>query len=201
MDGRQPDSGRGDCAWVAAAGAGLERFLRGEDRFFEFSVDSPPERRIADIHRVLFPGRRRLAFVGRFLVARLAQKVDWSPLKVVLYRLIGVRIGRGVYLSPDVLLDAHFPRLITLEGRAIIGWGARLFTHEFDGRVYRVGRIDIGEGAVIGGFATVRAGVRVGARAGVPANAFVRHDVPPGSSPAEVAAAGRRGGGTGSVRG
>jgi len=161
----------------------VERFLAGEERVFSFPVDCPLPKRIEYIYRVLFPGLALAAFYLRFTAARIAQYLDYSPLKVLLYRLLGVRIGKGVFISPGVIIDVHFPSLIVIEDFAIIGWGARLFTHEYGNGRYRIGRIRIGEGALVGGFAAIRGGVFIGREAEVPYGAVLYRDLEPGARP------------------
>jgi acetyltransferase-like isoleucine patch superfamily enzyme len=152
-------------------------FLDGQNRVFEFEVDPEPSERVNFIYNVIFSGFRKVTFYVRYIVARIAQYIDCSPLKVLLYRLIGMRIGKGVFISPDVILDPHFPTLIAIEDHAILGWGAKLFTHEFSGSKYRIGRIVIQEGAVIGGFSTIRGGVTIGKMAEIPYGSIVYKDV------------------------
>lgn len=171
-----------DPALIAANREKVRSFLGGAEKSMSFEVTAPLEERIGFIYRVLFPGLSRFAFYGRFILARTAQYLDYPPLKVFFYRRAGIRIGKGVYLSPDVVLDVHFPELIVIEDYAILGWGARLFAHEFKNGSYRLGRIRIGRGALIGAFAVVRGGVDVGDGAEVPYNATVFRDVPAGSS-------------------
>ena len=156
----------------------LTEFLAGEEKVFEFATRCPPARRIGFIYSVVFPGLRKYRFYWNFLLCRIARAIDWSPLKVALYRAAGFRIGKGVFISPDAILDPHFPALIDIGDHAIIGWGTQLFTHEFDGRKYRLGRIRIGAGAVIGGFSIVRGGVSIGADAQIASTCIVYKDVP-----------------------
>jgi acetyltransferase-like isoleucine patch superfamily enzyme len=173
---------------ASAESARVAAFLAGSGRRFVFTVGCPVEIRIAYIYRVIFPGFRILRFYGRFMVARVAQWSDFPPVKRLLYRLIGVRVGRGVFISPDAIIDPHFPSLITIGDHAVIGWGAKLFAHEFDGTKYTMGRIDIGRGAIIGAFTIVKNGVSVGDGAMVHAGGVVLRDVSPGARYGPVAA-------------
>jgi acetyltransferase-like isoleucine patch superfamily enzyme len=87
--------------------------------------------------------------------------IDYSPVKVLIYRSIGFRIGKGVYISPDVILDPQFPRFVEIGDHVVLGWGSKIFVHDYDGVVYRIGRVKIGAGSVIGGFSFIRAGVTI----------------------------------------
>ncbi len=156
----------------------LAEFLVAEEQVLEFEIDCTPEQRIATIYAIVFPGWKKARFYLNFLIARIARIIDWSPAKVFLYRLTGMKIGKGVFISPDVILDPHFPGLIEIGDYAIIGWGTHLFTHEYSGNKYRVGRISVGAGAVIGGFSIVRGGVRIGDNAQVASTCIVYKDVP-----------------------
>jgi acetyltransferase-like isoleucine patch superfamily enzyme len=140
----------------------FQAYLTSRDKFFEFKVDYPLADRVAGIYQVIFPGRKKYQFYGRFVLARIAQMIDYSPIKVWLYRLMGIKIGKGVFIAPDVILDPHFPALIEIHDYAILGWGAKLFTHYFSGKTYYAGRIIISEGAVIGAFSLIRGGVTIG---------------------------------------
>jgi acetyltransferase-like isoleucine patch superfamily enzyme len=169
-----------DNADVARLRQDFERFVSGDEKVHTFRLVSAPGTLIRDIYAVIFPGPRLPLFYLRFAIARLAQAVDLPALKTPLYRLIGVRIGRGVFISADVIIDPHFPELIEIGDHAIIGWGAKLFTHEWFAGTYRAGRITIGPGAMIGAFAVVRGGVTIGANADIGAMSVVVRDVPPG---------------------
>jgi acetyltransferase-like isoleucine patch superfamily enzyme len=124
----------------------------------------------------------RLLILGRYLLTSLARWIPLSPAKVWLLRRAGMRIGRDVYISPGVVVDPLFPELITLEDDVLLGMGCRLFTHEYSATAFRLGRIRVGRGAVIGGWALVRSGVSVGAGATVGACSFVNRDVAAGAT-------------------
>jgi acetyltransferase-like isoleucine patch superfamily enzyme len=128
--------------------------------------------------------RSRAGRIGRGLASLailLANALPFSSWKIALYRSLGVRIGRGVYIAPGVVIDPMFPELITLEDGCFLGMGCRLLTHEITADSIRAGRITVQAGAVVGGYATIRSGVRIGQRATVGCNSFVNRDVPPGT--------------------
>ena len=112
------------------------------------------------------------------LLVLIAGIMPWSPWKVAIYRLLGMKIGRGVYIGPGVLIDPPYPELITLQDGCFLGIGCRLFTHEITAGNFRLGRIVIGTGSVVGAYATVRSGVSVGNRVTIGFNSFVNRDVP-----------------------
>ena len=102
-------------------------------------------------------------------------------LKNSLYRLIGVKIGRNVSIANDAILDTLFPELIKIEDNAIIGWGTKLYTHEFSLDTTRIGTIHIGKNSMIGEWSVVRPGTKVGDKSMIAAMSFVNEDVPPGT--------------------
>lgn len=121
-------------------------------------------------------------FALRAAATRIAELMPLSPLKVFFYRLLGVRIGRGVFISPRVVLDPGYPSLIELDDGCLLGMGCRLFTHEYTPAKFRLGRIRVGKGAVIGAYSTVRSGVTIGEKATVGFNSYVHGDVPAGQT-------------------
>lgn len=133
--------------------------------------------RIPYIYEIIFPGFEKVKFYFRYAVVKLAGIIDISAVKVLLYRLAGVKIGKGVFISPDVVIDPHFAKLIEIQDYVIIGWGALIFTHDFDGERYRIGRVKIGRGAVIGGLSLIRSGVSICENAKIPLKATVLKDI------------------------
>jgi len=114
----------------------------------------------------------------RYVLLRLAFHAPFCALKIGLYRLLGMKIGRDVCISPEVVMDPLFPELIELEDDCCLGIGCRLFTHEYTAANFRVGPIRVGKGSVVGSYATVRSGTTIGARVTVGACSFVNRDVP-----------------------
>lgn len=138
---------------------------------------------------VLFPSWwSQLRVAWRGTAAWLASKVPGSPLKVFLYRRLGVKIGRRVYIAPDVVLDPLYPELIELSDDAFLGYGCRIFTHEYTATQFRLGRVRVGPGSVIGGYAVVRCGVNIGAKATVGMMSYVNRDVLDGETAVGVPA-------------
>jgi acetyltransferase-like isoleucine patch superfamily enzyme len=126
--------------------------------------------------------RYSLRFAFRYAILSLAAWIPLSSIKVFLYRLLGMRIGRGVFISPQVVIDPMYPELIELEDGCLLGMGCRLLTHEYTTRNFRIGRVRVGKGAVVGGYSTVRSGVTIGNSAMVGFDSYVHRDVPEGAT-------------------
>jgi heptaprenylglycerol acetyltransferase len=94
--------------------------------------------------------------------------------RVLLHRARGVRIGEGVWIGYDVVLDTAGPKLITIEDGATISIGAIIIAHfkEFRG-------VRIEKDAFIGPGAIILPNVVVGRGAVVKAGSVVSRSVPP----------------------
>lgn len=147
----------------------LNNFLNSNRTKFAFRIKCDLKDRIDYIYAVIFPGKQLFFFYLRFVLGRIAEKIDYSPIKVFLYRLMGVKIGEGVFISPSVIIDPHFPKLITIEDYVILGYGARIAAHEQTGMTYYIGRVTIKKGATVGGYASIRRGSTIPEMADVPA--------------------------------
>lgn len=156
----------------------IEIFFRSGESFVEFALECPLEERIAWVRRTLHPWLTNTRLGVNFCVAKIAELIPASPVKIAIYRALGVTIGEGVFISPDVILDPHFPRLITLGDHVVLGWGVKIGTHEMSTRKYRIGRVTVGRGAVVGAFSLIRAGVTIGENAQTSVNSFIHKDVP-----------------------
>jgi serine acetyltransferase len=156
----------------------LKAFFQSDEKESSFMVDCELKDRIRFIYKVIFPKGIKYCFYFRFLLARIAFYMDHSSLKVFIYRLLGVKIGKGVFISPDVFIDVHFPKLIRIDDYAILGHGVSIFTHEFISKKYKLGRVYIGKGAVIGAFAVIGSGVSIGEQANITVRSTILKDVP-----------------------
>ena len=118
----------------------------------------------------------------RYIVMLIARIAPSCALKSFLYRLVGVTVGKRVCFTPGVVVEPLFPELVTFDDGCCLGMGCRFFSHEFTATHFRLGRIHIGKGAVIGGYSTVSSGVKVGEKATVGGNSFVNRDVADGDT-------------------
>lgn len=134
--------------------------------------------------RLVNPWRATLNFV----VLYICRFVPWVGVKRLLYRCLGMKVGRDVAVGLGAMFDIFFPHLITLGDNCVIGYNATILAHEFLVREWRTGPVEVGRDVLIGANATVLPGVRIGDGAVVGAGAVVTRDVPPGAFVAGVPA-------------
>jgi len=165
--------------------AALEEFWAG-DRSQPFHMARQETHCVCD---VLFPGPwASLLFGLRCLAGGIINGIPISSIKISLLRLMGVKIGKDVFIAPEVFIDPFYPWLIELEDDAFLGLGCRIFTHEYTADDFRIGRVRVGRGSVIGTYATLRCGVSIGRKVTVGACSFVNKDVADGVTVAGVPA-------------
>lgn len=138
-----------------------------------------PQRKAYNITTVLFPTLfSHIRFHLSYFIMTMIGKIPWSQVKIFLYRLMGVKIGKGVYIAPWVFLDGMYPQLIELEDGCFLGGGCKLLTHENATDRFRIGQIRIGANSVIGAFSIVRSGVTIGSNVTTGIGSIVLKDIP-----------------------
>ena len=102
-----------------------------------------------------------------------------SPFAQLYYRLMGMKIGRGVHINSTAIAD---PSLITLGDGVTIGGSASVMAHYAQGGYLILAPVRIGAGATVGLRAIVMGGVEIGDKAKVLAGSFVLPNtrIPPG---------------------
>jgi acetyltransferase-like isoleucine patch superfamily enzyme len=131
-----------------------------------------------DITTVLLPDM--ISFIKyhlSYLVMAIIAMIPWSCVKIFLYRRMGVKIGKDVYIAPKVFLDGMYPRLIILEDGCLLGGGCKILTHETSVENFRIGRVRIGANSIIGAFSIVRSGVSIGSNVQTGLGSVVMKDV------------------------
>jgi heptaprenylglycerol acetyltransferase len=97
-----------------------------------------------------------------------------QTLRVMLHRARGVKIGKGVWIGYDVLLETARPDLITIEDGVAISMRATIIAHFKEFRGVRIERdVFIGPGAII------LPNVVIGHGAVIKAGSVVSQSVPP----------------------
>lgn len=117
-----------------------------------------------------------------------ARRCIHPGLRLWLYRRMGVRIGRNVFVGLDSYLDCQFPELIEIEDDVTVAFRVTIVVHDDARRIDgvepgagdgTVGAVVLKRGCYLGAGCLVLPGVTVGERAVVGAGAVVTRDVPP----------------------
>ena len=103
---------------------------------------------------------------------------DGTPFKNVLWRLLGVRIGRRVFDD-----GAHIsePTLTAIGDESVLNYRSKIQCHSQEDGTFKCDRTTIGAGCTIGVAAFVHYGVTMGDRSALAADSFLMkgEDVPP----------------------
>ena len=124
----------------------------------------------------------------RKFLSRLARLTLFPNVRYLAYRMMGMHIGKNVFIGPDCYLDDTFPELIHIEDRAIVSFRVTVAVHGATSTSSRVAPVRIGRNAFIGTGAILLPGVTIGEGAIVGAGAVVTRDVPAGAVVAGVPA-------------
>jgi acetyltransferase-like isoleucine patch superfamily enzyme len=82
-----------------------------------------------------------------------------TPLNVLFYKMMGMKIGKGVHINTTNISD---PALIELEDKVTIGGSATIIAHYASQGYLIVERVRIGKGTTIGIKATIMGDVEIG---------------------------------------
>ncbi len=105
-----------------------------------------------------------------------------SELAVIFQRARGVKIGKHVFLGPNVVLDLLYPHLIQIDDYVSIGMNSMIFTHsnptcslflKLNYFPRKVSHVRIGEGAWIAPGTIILCGVNIGKNSVVGAGSLV----------------------------
>ena len=114
-----------------------------------------------------------IIFINKILNL-IARNCIFNSVRIFLYRLQGVKIGKNVFIGIDVFIDDQFPHLIKIEDNVTISFRAILTVH---GHHNKVSAIRIKKNSWIGTNAVILQGVNIGENAVVAAGAVVNKDV------------------------
>lgn len=108
-----------------------------------------------------------LTYIVRFTFLEF---ITPTPLNVLFFRMMGMRIGRGVQINSSHISD---PSLISIGDRATIGGSAVIVGHYGVGGFLVLSPVKIGEGATIGLRAIIMGGTQIGDHAKILPNSVV----------------------------
>jgi acetyltransferase-like isoleucine patch superfamily enzyme len=97
-----------------------------------------------------------------------------QTVRVLLHRARGVKIGKNVWISYNVVLETAYPQLITIEDDSVIGVGVIVIAHFKESRR----GVRIGKQVFIGPGAIILPDVEIGDGAVVTAGSVVTSSVP-----------------------
>lgn len=119
-----------------------------------------------------------LTYLARFTFLEF---VTPSPLNLLFYRMMGMKIGRGVVINSTWISD---PSLIELGDKVTIGGSVTIVAHYGQGGLLVISPVKIGAGCTIGLKATIMGGVTVGENAKIMPHSVVmpKTKVPPGET-------------------
>jgi acetyltransferase-like isoleucine patch superfamily enzyme len=118
-------------------------------------------------NRLLAPFSRLLQHFARFGPGA-------GTLRVVLHRWRGVKIGKGVWIGYDAIIETSYPYLVEIQDGAAVGIRATIIAH-----FREVRGVVLEQDAVLGPGVIVMPGVRIGRGAVVTAGSVVTRSVPP----------------------
>src|SRR5215472_16052144 len=115
-----------------------------------------------------------------------ARRCIAPPVRLYLYRGMGVRIGRNVFIGLDTYLDCQFPELITIEDDVTVAFRVTVVVHDDARRTDRVepgagdgtvAPVRLRRGCYLGAGCLILPGVTIGERSVVASGAVVTRDV------------------------
>lgn len=131
--------------------------------------------------------RLKLRLARSWFLQFLAFNSPSSSLTVIFQRARGVKIGRHVFIGPNMLIDLVYPHLVTIEDYVSMGYGM-IFAHsnptcskEIKRFYYprKVAPVNLKRGSWLGAGTVVLSGVTIGENSVVGANSLVTKDVEP----------------------
>lgn len=155
--------------------ATIKDFLEHDAKVLEIEYTGKAMNASKYYHSVIFANP--VWFLIKMVIIGICYFLPAGELKNSLYRSLGMKIGKQVFISGGVIIDMGFPQLITIEDGVVIGQGATIFTHESTISKIRMGRVRIGKRVLIGIKSTIRSGVSIGDNAVVAVGSVVVQDV------------------------
>jgi len=112
-------------------------------------------------------------FINRICQGLARSAPGAQSLRPALHRARGVKIGKGVWIGYDVILDTSQPHLITLEDNCVLSLHVVVLAHFRENRGVKIGR-----DAFVGAGALILPNVTIGEGAVVAAGSVVTRSVP-----------------------
>ncbi len=141
-------------------------------------VKDSPQRSKRPFRRVIPIGEERentITGLRNRLLQLLARIVPGATsLRVFLHRLRGVKIGEGIWIGCDAIIETSRPDLVTIGNRVVIGIRSNIFAHFHESEGVR-----IEDDVYIGPCAIILPNVTIGRGAVIAAGSVISVSVPP----------------------
>ncbi len=160
---------------VKSVRTAIKSFLEEDSKVLEIDYTGSALNASKYYHSVIFVNP--LWFFIKMGVIGICYFLPAGELKNFLYRSLGMKIGKQVFISGGVMMDIGFPQLITIKDGTVLGQGVTIFAHESSITKIRLGRVTIGKRALIGIKSVIRSGVSIGDNAVVAMGSIVARDV------------------------
>jgi acetyltransferase-like isoleucine patch superfamily enzyme len=125
--------------------------------------------------------RNPLRVIINFLTIFICRYLPSLMLKNILYRSLGMKIGKDVSVALMVMFDIFFPEEIEIGSNSVIGYNTTILAHEYLVNEWRKGRVIIGKNVMIGANTTILPGIKIGDGAKISACTLVNKDIAPGA--------------------
>lgn len=122
--------------------------------------------------------RNPLRMLWTSFIVEITRKLPPCEFKNNLLRMIGVKIGKDVTISPDVVIDWLFPELIEIGDGTLIGADVWIAAHSILIDEFRLGRVKIGKQVMIGSWVVNEPPTIIGDRAIIGVFSYLNKDVP-----------------------
>jgi acetyltransferase-like isoleucine patch superfamily enzyme len=116
--------------------------------------------------------------IRKFINVVIIPNIPFNSLRIFLYRLIGFKIGKNVFIGMKCYLDDLEPKMQIIKDNAVISYGCYFACH---GKNQSHTTIIIEEGAYLGMKTSVisgKKGITIGKKAIIGACSFVNKDIP-----------------------
>ncbi|MEN6644195.1 MAG: DapH/DapD/GlmU-related protein [Armatimonadia bacterium] len=107
----------------------------------------------------------------------------WNgPFRRFIFRLSGVRIGRGSFIGMGGYMEDYLPQNVIIEDNVTVSFGVTFIAHGAkQGRTEQEKYIILRKGAYVGAASVLIPGIEIGPSAVVGSGSVVTKDVPPGA--------------------
>ncbi len=91
------------------------------------------------------------------VVIELCKIIPYTPIfdRDILYKALGIKIGKNTSVAPFVKFDYFHPKLIEIGDKCLIGEGAKIWAHEYGLDYFMIGSVEIGDNVKVGTESTI----------------------------------------------